>query len=126
MAKREITPEESVAISEVEEQLTTILGADASPILKRLSDLRNGVGFIEDPVGLYFEPVGTPYFFDETERYDPDKLTNPEWEIIGKPVHDWQVYIPDGLIERWGSLSQETKEVAYYMAQEQADREIWD
>lgn len=126
MDKREVTPEEDAAILEIEEQLTTVLGADASPILRKLSDLRNGVGFSEEPTELYFEPVGTPYFFDEAERYDPDKLTNPEWEIVGKAVHDWQVYVPDGLIERWETLSQETKEVAYYMAKEQADREIWD
>ncbi len=81
-------------------------------------------GAPDDP---YVDPEDTHYFFSETEKYNPDAITNPVWPHPYETlVHDWREYVPDGLKEAWASLSRETKEAVYYMAKEQADNEVWD
>lgn len=122
----ELTTEEKAALAGVEKQLVAVFGTDANGVINSIRNAANGVEPAQEQEPKYKFWGDTPYFFDETEGYYSEELANPEWEIKGTPVHDWQIYIPDGLIERWDTLSQETKEVAYYMAKEQADREVWD
>lgn len=67
------------------------------------------------------------YFFSPTETFSLGDLADARLDKSDRPhVHEWRAYIPEGLRERWGELSDETLEVAYYMACEQADREIWE
>jgi len=67
------------------------------------------------------------YFFSPTETFDLSDLADARLDDSDRPhVHEWRAYIPEGLRERWGELSDETRQVAYYMACEQADREVWD
>lgn len=41
-------------------------------------------------------------------------------------VHDWRNYIPDELREVWAELSTEAKLACAFMAQTQADNEVWE
>lgn len=54
-----------------------------------------------------------------------DFLNNPDFENKSK-VHDWRNYIPLDIQSIWLSLSEETRLIAAYMAERQADREDWD
>ena len=76
---------------------------------------------------LRLDPDLRRYFFSPTETYDLKDLADATLENPwGTHVHEWRTYIPEGLRERWSELSDETRAVAYYMAREQADRELWD
>lgn len=67
------------------------------------------------------------YFFSPTETFSLGDLADARLDKSDRPhVHEWRAYIPEGLRERWPELSDETRQVAYYMACEQADREVWD
>jgi hypothetical protein len=127
---KELTSDENAAVEKIAEQLAAIVGAEASAVTESLHNIINGVEPSQSKEvsdDLYVDPEDTPYFFSKTEKYDPDQIANPEWPDPGRlHVHEWRDYIPEGLREVWGSLSQETKEVAHYMAKEQADQEIWD
>ena len=57
--------------------------------------------------------------------YIDRQLANPEWDKRGR-VHDWRNYVPAVLMDRWGTLSDETRLIVYAMAEEQAGREEWD
>lgn len=125
----ELTLDQKAEIEKVAERLAVITGSDTSAVAESLRKLITGDDSSrdEDVSGEpYIDPENTPYFFSETEKYNPDALVNPEWPRPDRwHVHEWKDYIPEGLRERWDSLSQETKEVAYYMAKEQADNEMW-
>ena len=67
------------------------------------------------------------YFFDPSKRFERADLENAVLEDPWRThVHEWRTHIPDELRDRWAELSDETKQVAHYMAKEQADREVWE
>ena len=51
-------------------------------------------------------------------------IREPKFEEAGK-VHDWRNYISSELQDTWDGLSDTTKLIAYFMAEEQANREEW-
>jgi hypothetical protein len=53
------------------------------------------------------------------------KIDNPKWDEAGR-VHDWRNYIPDVVKVIWDHLSVETRLMAAYMAEVQANREEWE
>lgn len=123
----ELTPEENAALVGVEAQLVAVLGDDATAVINSIHDRVNGVETAKEKEPVYGFWEDAAYFFDETERYNSDHIANPRWEEMGdNPMHDWRAYIPDELIQRWETLSQETKEVAHYIAEKQANSERWD
>lgn len=127
---KELTPDENAAVEKVAERLAVIVGAESSTIVESLRNMITGVVSTQNEEiadDLYVDPENTLYFFSETEKYDPDKIANPEWPRPYETlVHDWRGYVPRELREAWGDLNQETREVAHYMAEKQADREVWD
>ena len=52
-------------------------------------------------------------------------INSPEWNKAGK-VHDWRNHIPEPVKECWERLSVDAKHVAYYMAEQKADQEVWE
>jgi len=58
---------------------------------------------------------------DELEQ----ELNNPEWEKVDK-VHNWKNYIPETVQANWNSLCKESQIISWFMANEQADCEVWD
>lgn len=62
----------------------------------------------------------------EDPDYDlPVNWRDPKWREASR-VHDWRNYIPDPVKVRWATLSEETRLIVSCMAQQRADREVWD
>ena len=58
------------------------------------------------------------------ERFG-NEVTAVDWEA-GLRTHNWRTYIPLRLRKIWHHLSMETKVVAYIMAEDRADDDVWD
>lgn len=54
-----------------------------------------------------------------------DMLNNPQWENTQR-IHDWRNYIPQEIRKLWDSLSEDSKMMAYYIAEEVATKEDWE
>lgn len=53
-----------------------------------------------------------------------DAIENPDFGSRGT-VHDWRNYIPAALQFNWQKLSFEMRMLAYFMAEQEADKEQW-
>lgn len=54
-----------------------------------------------------------------------EELNSPQFEAAGR-IHDWRNYVPDNLHHIWDGLTEETKLVAFLIAENIADKEDWD
>ena len=49
----------------------------------------------------------------------------PKWDEAGR-VHDWRNHVPEEIKILWDALTWEAREVAFFMACQEADMEVWD